>query len=301
MKRLNKLYQFIFGPYPWKQFQFFLRLFVLTFLLYMMHRFGYAYERLTDRWFHYTQEIKASRQFSPLPLLPTRAVLPFSIFVFSTLIAYLIWYKQKYLIRLIFLISVYTQFVDQASAFTLNKYYTVFFLLAALSVTYEQHGKQWISAWPVRIMQMTFLIQYFTAGTCKVRHGDWSADTTDILRSQVQWLYCNDFAAYLLRILPRSAREIGEHLTLWFEIFAPILLLISYLHRKLVPLKWLVFIMGMWFHLFIAVSMKNLIYFSQQLMVMYVLFLSYSEYEWIIVQLKKISDRVREVFGRAFG
>lgn len=301
MKYINRLYNFIFWPYPWKQFQFFLWLFVFTFGLYMIPRFGHGYERLTYWWFHYTAEIKASRQYTPLPTLPIWAVIPFGIFVFSTIILYLIWRKQKYLIWLLFFISVYIQFADLASAFTLNKYYTVFFLLAALSYVYVDKidNMKKISAWPVRIMQITFLIQYFTAGTCKIKHWDRLVHK-DVLWTQMQWLYCNDVCACLLRITPKSYRQYFEYLTLGFEIWAPILLLGSYLHHKLVPLKWIVFIIGMWFHLFIAVSMKNLIYFSQQLMVMYVLFLTLSEYERMIKYLKYFYVKIRKTFVSTF-
>lgn len=301
MTYIKKFYNFVFWPYPWKQFQFFLWLFVFTFGLYMVHRFGHGYEWLTDRWFHYTSEIKAGRQYSPLPTLPSRAVLPFGIFVFSVIGLYLIWWKQKYLIRLLFFISVYTQFVDLASAFTLNKYYTVFFFLAALSYVYvdKVDNLKKISARPVRIMQLTFLIQYFTAGTCKVKHWDRLVHQ-DVLWTQMQWLYCNNVCACLLRITPKWYRQYFEYLTLGFEIWAPLLLLISYLHHKLVPLKWIVFIIGMWFHLFIAISMKNLIYFSQQLMVMYILFLSASEFDFITNVLSKVSHRVKSMFTWSF-
>lgn len=354
MQLFKNIYQFIFGPCPAQQFKFFMRLFVLTFLLYMMHRFGYAYERLTDRWFHYTNEIKASWQFSPLPLLPSWAVLPFACFVFATLLLYLIWRKQKYLIRLIFFISVYTQFIDQAAAFTLNKYYTVFFLLAALAYEYiDDTWKRVVTAWPVRVIQATFLIQYFTAATCKVLHGDWLKET-NILRTQVQGLYCNDFAALLIRNLPKEFRTWSEHAAFFFELTAPFFLIAWWLLtwkkvRRWAAIFWwfwvlmlmtsmfqmfgisenleilrkylgtfliawsllllalgrfkqqrrlfrFVFLVGRWFHIFIALSMKNLIYFSQQLMVMYVLFFTTSEFERIMDVLKWVGEWVRKEF-----
>lgn len=286
---LQKISSFFFWWFSHKHFQFFMRCFVFTFFLYMVRRFWFWFERLTDWWFHYTEVIRASRQVNPLPTMSYWMVPIFWFFVFSVLILYLFGRKQHYLIIIIFLISAYVQFVDQASAFTLNKYYTLFFLLACFAVPYVEYEKDdtWVdNTWQkmipvrlVRIMQMTLLIQYFTAGSCKLLRGD-RLIKQDILWSQIQWLYCTDIAARMLRNFSLEHWSWMENAWLYFELLFPFFILLSF-WRKLRFLKCFILMVWIWFHVMIALTMKDLIDFSQQLIVMYILLLTTTEFEFL--------------------
>jgi hypothetical protein len=88
-----------------------------------------------------------------------------------------------------------------------------------------------VSVWPVRVLQATLLVMYFTAGTCKVLWGDWLRDS-HVLYSQVQGPYRTEAAAWLLRHLPREAWNLMQSLSLSLELLAPVLFTV----RRLRPM-----------------------------------------------------------------
>ncbi len=166
--------------------------------------------------------------------------------------------------------AAYVQLVDLPSAFTLNKFYIVGFAVIALApsprdlVAENGAARRVQSAWPLRTLQATLLIQYFTAGTCKVFHGDWMSNP-DVLWTQVQGVYCTDLAAWLLRNCSRSFWSVSMYGSLAFELFAPVLFCVK-------RLRWVGIVWGAAFQIGIALTMHELIYFSVQLMAFYVLF-----------------------------
>lgn len=283
----QRIHDFFFGTYSARIYRIFLRRFVFSFGIYMVYRVPYMSERLTSDGFHYTKELKNRRHYNPFPLLPSRAKIPFAVVTLWSVVSYLLWRKQRLMMWIIAAIAIYIQFADQAAAFTLNKYYIVFFTISALMLSQvDIRASNTVPAWWVRVIQITLLIQYFTAGTCKIMHGDWLVETS-ILWTQVQWLYCTDFAAMLLREYWSDSIfwTIWERATLIFEIWAPLFFILPRT-RKL----WI--ILGIWFHIFIAVTMSNLIYFSLQLMVIYILFLDEED----IDKMKKLFLKYRNIF-----
>lgn len=144
----------------------------------------------------------------------------------------------------------------------------------------------WQSAWPLRILQATLLIQYGTAGVCKIVSGDWmdfpgqwfvwdglwpdwrggSIDFKgDILVGHSVGLYRTEAAAWLIDVLPRQAWVLQGMLALGFELFAPVLFMV----RRLRPLAYL---LGVGMHVVIALMMVDLIWFSLQMVTFYILF-----------------------------
>jgi len=176
---------------------------------------------------------------------------------------------------------VYVTAADAESAFTVNKLFIVGYLVLALApapVLVEIDGRRvWRqSAWPLRVLQSTLLIQYFTAGTCKIFHGDWLhlgfyhgdwKQNPDVLWSQVQGVYCTRLAAWMLRNLPRWVWSLQQDSALAFELLAPLL----FIHRRLrgAGMVW-----GIGFHLMIGLTMYKVGLFSLQMVSMYSLFLS---------------------------
>lgn len=120
------------------------------------------------------------------------------------------------------------------------------------------------SAWPVRVLQATLIIQYGTAGICKMAHGDW-LDRTDILIGHSVGLYRTEVATWLIDILPHWAWVVQGVLALGFEIGAPIL----FIFKRLRPLAYM---LGVGMHIVIAVMMVDLIWFSLQMVTFYILF-----------------------------
>ena len=98
---------------------------------------------------------------------------------------------------------------DPLTAFSLNRIHIVALAVLAcvplgtyLSVDRAPAGRH--SAWPIRILQATIVLQYFMAGVCKVMHGDW-LQSPYVLWTQAMGYDETDVAALFLRILPPVA------------------------------------------------------------------------------------------------
>lgn len=251
----------------------FRRTFAATFLIYMVFRFRYASEWLTDCGFHLTVDIASYYEPPPLPTMPEWCVPLFGVLLFGSTGCLIVGYRIKLMTWLVFGCAFYATHVDAVAAFTLNRLYVLGFFVLAVSppkrpVTFNS-GESLVlqSVWPIRIIQATLLIQYFTAGTCKIFHGDWNWYHPDILWGHVQGGYRTDLAAVLLNSLPKSAWTVMLWGGLGFELLAPLL----FTNKRLIPIG---IIWGIGFHVSIALLMKSLIYFSAQMMSFYILFLS---------------------------
>ncbi len=179
----------------------------------------------------------------------------------------LLWKPENPILRwLIFGFALYFQGVDTLSAFTLNKLYIISYFFYALPVSSETdaQGQIVVSAWPLRVLQSMLLCMYCTAGTCKILHGNWLKQP-DVLWTQVQGIYRTELAAWLLRNLPKWSWQIQMNLALSFELLAPLLL--GFRKFRMVGI-----LMGIGFHAVIALTMHELIYFSFQMVTVYLLF-----------------------------
>jgi hypothetical protein len=87
------------------------------------------------------------------------------------------------------------------------------------------------------------------------------------LWGQVQGVFRTDVAAWALREMPRWSWDLQQHLSLAFELLAPLLFCVT-------RLRPVAFVLGIGFHLVIALMMKDLIFFSLQMWTFYVLFVS---------------------------
>ena len=258
---LGAVQRFLFGPTDAVRLSTFRRWFTLALLVYLADRSMHPFEWLTEEGFHPSTSARSIYYPRQLPLLPTWAVAPFLVAMFTSVILLLIEWHTRIMTWIVWLFVVYASNVDIASSFTINKLFTVGYFILAVSppvVTTEKDGKQikLQSVWPIRVFQATLLCQYFTAGYCKVFHGNWldldklkvrSVDehgqlvmqydlwkffdtgwlgSGDILWSQAQGLYCTELCAWLLRILPRDAWTWMQHSSLAFEMLGPLLFLI---------------------------------------------------------------------------
>ena len=288
MRLGSRLFNAWFAPIDPTRLATFERVLSITFLLYMAERFKHAYEWLTARGYHTTHETKAWFQIDPFPLLETWMVPIFGVILFGSTLALIVSWKPRWLVWVVLACAVYVQYVDPPSAYTLNKLYIVCYSVLALTPRtreyYARRGGETVkrhSAWALRTLQLTILVQYFTAGLCKVFHGDWvfklSGDkiswfpSVDTLWTHIQGCYCTDIAAWMLRVIDK---ESTWGLALWammmysallFELCAPLVFGI----RKLRPIAYF---WGFGFQVVIAITMHQLIYFSLQLVAFYVLF-----------------------------
>ena len=271
-------------PIRWRLFQ---QCFAFTFLIYMIERFRYAREWLTDYGFHLDKNTKMWYQVDPAPLMQEWMIPIVAIIVFSSILAVIFqWHARKF-VWIVFAWAVYIQLVDNISSFTLNKFYILGFCLIALTPKvkefYDKTAKKHLmlqSAWPLRVLQFTLLIQYGTAGWCKVIHGDWMS-SPDALWTQVQGLYCTDIAAWMLRTIPKGiAWSLMMYSSLAFEVFAPIIFAVR--RTRILAYLW-----GFSFQLVIALTMHQLIYFSAQMVCFYILFMNPDFLKKITGQAKK--------------
>ncbi len=250
------------------------QVFTSTFLIYVLHRFQYAREWLTPYGFHLTPNTAPRHLFDPFPLLPEAALLPFGFLMFGSILAVILGWRRNLFIWVVLGCAVYVQHADFATAFVKNNLYIFGFSLLACSgggrcsKVLSGLDRPTQSAWGVRTLQASLLIQYFTAGTCKIIHGDWLT-CPDALWTHVQGIYRTDFAAFLLRVLPKDAWSVGMYSALFFELFA----VVMFTNRRT---RRFGLLFGLGFHLMIMLLMHNLVYFSIQMVCFYVLFLRVS-------------------------
>lgn len=241
-------------------------------LAYMLLRSQYATEWLTAQGFH--PSLAADPNNAPhLPLMSPSLLWPAGILFFGSMAAWLFGWLRPVSTWIVWLGLVYVTQVDGISAFTLNRLFIITLLILALAPGPEppaegtepdEGAPQMERAWPLRMIQVLLAVHYLAAGLCKVFHGDWATDT-DVLWMQVQGLYMTDAAAWLVRTLPTWSWTAMQHTALGFELMAPLL----FAFRRLRPIA---FIVGAGFHLIVALTMYQLIYFSAQMLAMYIAF-----------------------------
>ena len=241
----------------------------LTMLLYFGAWWQYAEEWLTPLGFHPT-----SRTLWWLPVAPPQlpvGILPwFGILFFGSIASWTLGITTRWTSWLVLICVVYVTFVDVLAAYTINKMY----IIAMSVLVCVPHATYWSiqriaprlqSVWPIRILQMTMILLYFTCGLGKTLFGNWLQNPY-VLLAAAQGLYCTDLAAWMLRTFPTELWVWMQYLALIFEIGAPLLFGIKRLRP--IGLLW-----GLIFQLMIALTMHQLIYFSLQMLTFYILFI----------------------------
>ena len=252
----------------------YIRIYEVLMCLTMVYYFG-GYMLQMDWWvgelgFHPSAAATSSHYLSP-PQRPTTEWFSAIVTTFYFLSGiYLMGYGRRILNWVFFALAVYVQAMDQPSAFTINRMLILYFFMLGLqpftqTVT-DAAGKtkEVISGWLVRIIQLTLTIQYTASGFCKM-NGDW-LKRLDIVWTQSQGHYKNLISAWAVNDLPMPMWWGLAIFTLAFETGA-----IVFFFWKRTRL-WTVFI-GLLMHIGIAILMKDLIYFSMQMMMAYVFFL----------------------------
>ncbi len=275
--RQNRFWQWEFwtGETPVDRLDLFRRFFAFSAIVYFAFWFVHWREWLTPEGFHLTPDNRLWYHFRPIAPISPPAVLVAGITLFTCLTAIVAGIKPHWFVWPLLICLGLVHGIDVISAFTLNKYYFVFFLVMALSLA---RSKGAVSRWPERVIQATLIIQYATAGWCKVFHGDWM-EYPDTLWTHAQGSYRTEFAAWCLRTLPKGIWTILMYGSLLYEIVAPLLFLVPKLR------KW-AFLGGVAFHGGIALMMHQLFFFSFQLVTLYILFLPSSWIEKIRSMLR---------------
>lgn len=280
---------FWFKAEPARRLELFGKWFAISFFIYMFCRYLEVYEWLTPDSFYLTNDARKSWHPYILPRLPAYLVIPFGIGLLGSTISYILGYKQRLMAWIMLAFAIYVQSADVISSFTLNKFYVVVFFILALAPSPKafkdpKTGKTVMlqSAWTLRILQMTVVIQLFTAGTCKIIHGNWIEDP-NVLWTQIQGLYRTHEAAFLIRNLPKEAWAYQMYTALAFEALAPLVLIAR-------PLRTFGLIWAMGFFFIILATMHLLTFFMLQMMAFMLLFV---EERHFCMKSKKRDDKLK--------
>ncbi len=117
-------------------------------------------------------------------------------------------------------------------------------------------------AWPAYLIRIYLVVVYFGSGWRKVIYGDW-LNNPDSLLNCITGFYTTDLTRWLYPIVPLLAWTLVQYATVAFELGAPLLLLYP-------PLRKGGAIFGCMLHLGIAFLMKDLFYFSLQMLTFYI-------------------------------
>jgi hypothetical protein len=237
-----------------------------TLLVYVATWARHADEWLTDAGFH--PSAAADPVNAPaLPLLPGWALPVAGVVFFAALAAFVFGVRRRIACSVVLAGLLWITYADPISAFTLNRLYIISFLILAVAPrpTPDPDGVVREIAWPTRMIQVLLVSHYFASGVCKLVQGDWGTHR-DVLWMQLQGFYMTDFAAWLIRALPEWAFLPLQHGALGFELAAPLLFGI----RRLRPLA---FVGGIAFHVLVAACMYKLVFFSAQMLALYLVFM----------------------------
>ncbi|MDC0718407.1 hypothetical protein [Nannocystis bainbridge] len=266
MKPLQRAVDFVFGPVAAGRLVVFRALFAATLLYYVAFRWRFAAEWLTPVGYHPSGGASVGFQ-QAVPLLPEAALPWFGVAYFAAIVALILGFKPRLAIWPVLLGTAYVTGADRLAAFTINKIFLGGLLILALAppIVEDAAGRPTIrSAWPLRALQFTLIVQLFGAGICKVRYGDWLAHG-DTLWHQVQVNFMTDTAAWMVRNVSLPIWAGLQHLALAFELAAPLLFMV----RRLRPLGYA---MGFGMFLTIALTMRELMFFALQMCAFFVLF-----------------------------
>jgi len=279
-----------FGPEDPVRLDTYRRVVAVLLFVYVMSRALHPLEWLTEEGFHFLPGQQNHWEPAPFPLLPA-ALLPAFLGIFFLAIGgIVIGWRVRIATWIVLACFIYVTFVDTTSAFTVNRLLIV--ILSVLAVAPEPKSVesragggtvQRQSAWPIRVLQITLLVQLSTAGLCKITRGDWLEEPYAVW-SQSQGYYMTDFAAWMLNTLPKEAWIPMQYSSLGFELFAPLLFLV----KRLRPLGIL---WGLAFHGMIALTMHKIVFLSSVMVAFYILFVDADV-------LHAIRARLAGVFGR---
>lgn len=259
------------GPVPAIRLESFRWTTTLALFIYTLAWSLEAREWLTTAGFHVSPEASRGLQI-PVPLLGSGALPVFLILYIGSMVAILLDLRPRLFSYVVFAGLLYVTTADRLASFSMNKLALVAWLVLLLApwpkrtvddATPSEDPPQLRSAWPLRILQGTVLLQYFGAGVCKLRGGWLSSSKT--LWLQAQDVYMTDLSAWMVRELPGWAWAGMQHGALAFELLAPILFCV----RRLRPLG---FAWGLAMHLGIGLMMYRVGYFSLSVVAYYVLF-----------------------------
>lgn len=300
-KLWHRLLDFWFEPIVPERLIFWQRIVAFSFLYYTAFWGLHAREWLTSEGFHLSAAATSLAYPSPYPLVPGILLIPFLVLLYGSTILLILNIGGRLTKFVVLAFAIYLQYVDQPASFTLNKMYILSFGMMFFA---SAPKKVWVqgaaglvqairqSAWPVRVMQATVIIMYCTSGICKSLHGAWLSHS-DILYGQVVGMYRTEIATFMIHHMPHWFWVFSSAFALIFELGAPLWFMV----RKI---RLWGLLAGFIMHLGIAIFLKSLVFFSFQMLTIYLLFLPDRWTLWmetgISRYLRSLGERIRRLF-----
>jgi len=156
----------------------------------------------------------------------------------------------------------YATICDPASVGALNMHF-----LFALAVIFWSSGLQkrmdvTMSAWPAYLIRLYLAVVYFGSGWRKAIYGNWLNDPQALFHGLTGY-FTTGLTRWLYPATPWFVWTTGQYLTVVFELGAPLLLLHPSFRKAGAGV-------GCLLHLGIAFFMKDLFYFSLQMLTFYI-------------------------------
>lgn len=234
----------------------------IALLIYTLSWALQADEWLTPVGYHLSPSASDGLQL-PIPLLGPITLIVFMLVYVGSMAAITLGWQARACSLPVFAGLVYVTIADRLASFSMNKLGIVAWSILVLAPWPRAPERELRSAWPLRILQATLLVQYVGAGICKLR-GGWLRNP-DALWLQAQDVYMTPLAAWMVRELPIWVWTSLQYGALAFELLAPLLLCVA----RLRPLG---FAWGLAMHLAIGLMMYRVGLFSLSVVAYYVLF-----------------------------
>jgi hypothetical protein len=259
---IERMTEWLLGPVDAGRLSAFRFAATIALLIYTLSWALEADEWLTPVGYHMSARASDGLQL-PIPLLGPITLVVFMLVYVGSMVAITLGWQARACSVLVFVGLVYVTIADRLSSFSMNKLGVVAWSILLLAPWPHARERELRSAWPLRILQATLLVQYVGAGICKLR-GGWLSNP-EALWLQAQDVYMTQLAAWLVRELPMWAWASLQYGALAFELLAPLLLCI----RRLRPLG---FAWGLAMHLAIGLMMYRVGLFSLSVVAYYLLF-----------------------------
>ena len=242
---------------PVKAWDWFIKALALAFLAYWMHLGQHLNDWLGSDGFHLMAPTNAV--FAPLPP-PWPLILWWMTFAGSLLM----FFRQAIAVGCLLAGSgfFYATMCDPASTGALNMHFLFGFAVIFWSTGLRKAADIRMSAWPVNLVRLYLVVVYFGSGWRKVIYGNWLSDPNALLHG-ITGFYTTNLTLLLYPVMPLLAWTLAQYAAVTFELGAPLLLLYPPLR------KWGV-IYGCLLHIGIALLMKDLFYFSFQMLTFYI-------------------------------
>ena len=134
------IHQFWFKEIDSIRFEFFVKLFLGSFSVFLLVRFYDGFEWLTIAGYHPTEFPSRSNHLAPLPLIPQKLLPTVVVFSLICCAAAILGFYRRLFIAPLLIFSVYIQFADTSTSFVINRIFTfVLLLLLLVPSLYSQH------------------------------------------------------------------------------------------------------------------------------------------------------------------